>query len=48
MSRKVFPLRGEFSLSFIEEPVLPEFTCLFGLFARSTSTQIATGERLFS
>jgi galactonate dehydratase len=33
---------------FIEEPVLPEFTHHFGLIARSTSTPIATGERLFS
>ena len=48
MSRKVFPLLEEFNLLFIEEPVLPEYTSHFGLVARSTSTPIATGERLFS
>jgi galactonate dehydratase len=48
MSRRVFPLLEEFNLLFIEEPVLPEYTSHFGLVARSTSTPIATGERLFS
>ena len=33
---------------FIEEPVLPEYTEHFDLIVRSTSTPIATGERLFS
>jgi len=48
MARKTFPLLEQFNLLFIEEPVLPEFTEHFGLIARSTSTPIATGERLSS
>ena len=48
MARKLFPLLEPYNLMFIEEPVLPEFTEHFDLIVRSTSTPIATGERLFS
>lgn len=47
MARRVFPLLEPLNLLFIEEPVLPEFTDQFGLIVSSTSTPIATGERLF-
>jgi galactonate dehydratase len=48
MARRLFPLLEPYNLMFIEEPVLPEFTEHFDLIVRSTSTPIATGERLFS
>ena len=47
MSRRVFPYLEPLNLLFIEEPVLPEFTDRFELIVSSTSTPIATGERLF-
>ena len=48
MARRIFPLLEPLNLMFIEEPVLPEYTEHFDLIVRSTSTPIATGERLFS
>lgn len=48
MARRIFPLLEPLNLMFIEEPVLPEFTEHFDLVVRSTSTPIATGERLYS
>jgi galactonate dehydratase len=47
MARRVFPYLEPLNLMFIEEPVLPEFTDKFDLIVASTSTPIATGERLF-
>jgi galactonate dehydratase len=47
MARRVFPLLEPLNLIFIEEPVLPEFTDKFEMIVASTSTPIATGERLF-
>lgn len=47
MARRVFPYLEPLNLLFIEEPVLPEFTDRFELIVSSTSTPIATGERLF-
>ena len=47
MARRVFPYLEPLNLLFIEEPVLPEFTDQFELIVSSTSTPIATGERLF-
>ena len=47
MARRVFPYLEPLNLLFIEEPVLPEFTDRFELIVASTSTPIATGERLF-
>ena len=48
MARRVFPMLEELNLMFIEEPVLPEYGDHFDLVVQSTSTPIATGERLFS
>jgi len=47
MARRVFPYLEPLNLLFIEEPVLPEFSDKFDLIVASTSTPIATGERLF-
>lgn len=47
MSRRLFPYLEPLNLLFIEEPVLPEFSDKFDLIVASTSTPIATGERLF-
>ena len=47
MARRVFPYLEPLNLMFIEEPVKPEFTDKFDLIVASTSTPIATGERLY-
>jgi len=46
--RRIAPLLEQFAPMFLEEPVLPEYVDLLPSVVRSTSTPIATGERLFS
>lgn len=47
-SRRVAPLLEPYRPFFLEEPVVPENTHLLERMVSSTSTPIATGERLFS
>ncbi|NUT33209.1 MAG: galactonate dehydratase [Hamadaea sp.] len=47
-ARRVAPLLEPLRPLFLEEPVVPENTHLLGEIVRTTSTPIATGERLFS
>lgn len=47
-ARRVAPLLEPFRPLFVEEPVLPENSHLMADFTRSTTTPVATGERLYS
>jgi galactonate dehydratase len=47
-ARRVAPLLEPYRPFFLEEPVVPENSHLLGEFVRSTSTPVATGERLYS
>ncbi|MEO3744052.1 galactonate dehydratase [Plantactinospora sp. B5E13] len=47
-ARRVAPLLEPYRPLFLEEPVVPENSHLIGEFVRSTSTPVATGERLYS
>ncbi|WP_225755432.1 galactonate dehydratase [Actinotalea sp. Marseille-Q4924] len=47
-ARRVAPLLEPFRPFFLEEPVLPESSHLMAQFTASTSTPVATGERLYS
>ena len=47
-AKRVAPLLEPFRPFFLEEPVLPENSHLMAEFTRSTTTPVATGERLFS
>ena len=47
-ARRVTPLLEPYRPLFLEEPVLPENSHLIGDFVRSTTTPVATGERLYS
>lgn len=47
-ARRLAPLLEEFHPFFLEEPIVPENSHLFGELTRSTTIPIATGERLYS
>jgi galactonate dehydratase len=47
-ARRVTPLLEPYRPLFLEEPVVPENSHLIGEFVRSTTTPVATGERLYS
>ncbi|MFI7604644.1 galactonate dehydratase [Micromonospora sp. NPDC049366] len=47
-ARRVAPLLEPYRPLFLEEPVVPENSHLVGEFVRSTTTPVATGERLYS
>lgn len=47
-AKRIAPLLEPFRPFFLEEPVLPEHSHLMAEFTRSTTTPVATGERLFS
>ncbi|MFC3505632.1 galactonate dehydratase [Micromonospora krabiensis] len=47
-ARRVAPLLDPYRPLFLEEPVVPENSHLVGEFVRSTTTPVATGERLYS
>src|SRR3954447_5107546 len=47
-AKRVAPLLEPYRPFFLEEPVVPENSHLLGDFVRSTTTPVATGERLFN